>query len=42
MGVGCVVLGKVDLNLEGKGEEARLCVVRSAGVGMGRLGRWEV
>lgn len=40
MGVGCVVLGKVDL--EGKGEEERLCVVRSAGVGMGRLGRWEV
>jgi ribonuclease P/MRP protein subunit POP1 len=42
MGVGCVVLGKVDLDLKGKGEEDRLCVVRSAGVGMGRLGRWEV
>jgi ribonuclease P/MRP protein subunit POP1 len=40
MGVGCVVLGKVDLQAEG--EEGRLCVVRSAGVGMGRLGRWEI
>jgi len=43
MGVGCVVLGKVRLDLEGKGsEEERLCVVRSAGVGMARLGRWEI
>ena len=40
MGVGCVVLGKVDL--ESKGEDARLCIVRNAGVGMARLGRWEV
>jgi ribonuclease P/MRP protein subunit POP1 len=40
MGVGCVVLGKVDL--EANGEEERLCIVRSAGVGMARLGRWEV
>ena len=40
MGVGCVVLGKVDL--EAKGEEERLCIVRSAGVGMARLGRWEL
>ena len=40
MGVGCVVLGKVDLEV--KGEEDRLCIVRSAGVGMARLGRWEV
>lgn len=40
MGVGCVLLAKVDL--EGGEEEKRLCVVRSAGMGVARLGRWEV
>lgn len=39
VGAGCLVLGKVDLQ---GGEEGRLCVVRGAGVGVGRLGRWEV
>lgn len=44
MGVGCVVLGKVEgeLNLEKGGEEARLCIVRSAGAGVARLAKWEV
>ena len=40
MGVGCVMLGKVDL--EKGDEESRLCIVRSAGLGVARLGRWEV
>lgn len=38
-GVGCLVLGKV---LEGKGRERALCIVREAGQGIGRLGRWEI
>ncbi|KAH9819763.1 Ribonucleases P/MRP protein subunit pop1 [Teratosphaeria destructans] len=38
-GVGCLVLGKV---VEAwSEEEGRLCVVRNAGNGVGRLGRWE-
>lgn len=42
-GVGCLVLARVDLDAaKGDGEEGRLCVVRGAGVGVGRLGRWEV
>lgn len=40
MGVGCIMLSKVDL--EKGGEEARLCIVRSAGLGIARLGKWEV
>ncbi|KAI9876884.1 MAG: hypothetical protein M1830_005388 [Pleopsidium flavum] len=38
-GMGCLVLGKV---LEGRGRERALCVVREAGVALGRLGRWEI
>jgi len=38
-GIGSLVLGKV---LEGKGREKGLCVVREAGQGIGRLGRWEI
>ena len=43
MGVGCLLLSKVGEVGEGlEGEEARLCVVRSAGLGLARLARWEV
>jgi ribonuclease P/MRP protein subunit POP1 len=43
MGVGCVVLRMVEGGLEsGDLEEGRLCVVRSSGLGVARLGRWEV
>lgn len=42
MGVGCLSLLMVKERMEKGGEEARLCVVRSAGLGVGRLGRWEV
>ena len=38
-GMGCVVLGKV---MEGKGRDRALCIVREAGQGIGRLGRWEI
>lgn len=38
-GMGCLVLGKV---MEGKGRERALCIVRDAGQGIGRLGRWEI
>lgn len=41
MGVGCLLVGKVDLEKIGE-EEGRLCVVRNSGVGVGRLGVWEV
>ncbi|KAM0722777.1 hypothetical protein Q7P37_002219 [Cladosporium fusiforme] len=38
--VGCLVSGRVEVGSEG--EEARLCIVRDAGLGVGRLARWEV
>ncbi|KAH0538088.1 hypothetical protein FGG08_005300 [Glutinoglossum americanum] len=38
IGVGCLAFGKVG----GGGEGKRLCIVREAGGGVGRLGRWEV
>ncbi|KAF2773703.1 POPLD-domain-containing protein [Teratosphaeria nubilosa] len=39
-GVGCLVSGRV---VEGwREKEGRLCVIRNAGNGVGRLGRWEV
>ena len=38
-GIGCLVLGRV---LEGKVRERALCIVREAGQGIGRLGRWEI
>jgi ribonuclease P/MRP protein subunit POP1 len=40
MGVGCLLVSK--LGEVGEGEEARLCIVRSAGLGLARLARWEV
>jgi ribonuclease P/MRP protein subunit POP1 len=41
MGVGCLLLSKLG-EVMGEGEEARLCIVRSAGLGLARLARWEV
>lgn len=38
-GIGCIALARV---VGGTGREARLCVVREAGVAVGRLARWEV
>ena len=40
MGVGSLLVSK--LGEVGEGEEARLCIVRSAGLGLARLARWEV
>jgi ribonuclease P/MRP protein subunit POP1 len=40
MGVGCLLVSK--LGEVGEGEEARLCIFRSAGLGLARLARWEV
>ncbi|KAI9863112.1 MAG: hypothetical protein M1813_003932 [Trichoglossum hirsutum] len=40
IGIGCVALGKVCG--EGRAEGRRLCIVRDAGQGLGRLGRWDV
>ena len=42
MGVGCLLVGRIGEVREGEGEEARLCIVRSAGLGLARLARWEV
>lgn len=38
-GIGCIALARV---VGQTGREARLCVVREAGVAVGRLARWEV
>jgi len=38
-GIGCLIVGKV---MEGKGRERALCILREAGQGIGRLGRWEI
>ena len=40
-GVGCIAVAKV-VGEMGRGREARFCVVREAGMGLGRLGRWEI
>ena len=40
MGVGSLLVSK--LGNVGESEEARLCIVRSAGLGLARLARWEV
>lgn len=40
MGVGCLLVSKLGEVIEG--EEARLCIVRSAGLGLARLARWEI
>jgi hypothetical protein len=42
MGVGCLLVSKLGEVGDGEGEEARLCIVRSAGLGLARLARWEV
>lgn len=43
--VGCLVAGRVEGGLvgeKGEVEGGRLCIVRDAGMGVGRLARWEV
>jgi ribonuclease P/MRP protein subunit POP1 len=41
MGVGSLLVSKLG-EVGEEGEEARLCIVRSAGLGLARLARWEV
>lgn len=38
--IGCVALARV-VQDEGGKEERRMCIVREAGQGLGRLARWE-
>jgi ribonuclease P/MRP protein subunit POP1 len=41
-GTGSLLLGKVSEEARRGGEEARLCIVRNAGMDVGRLARWEI
>ena len=41
VGIGCLDVGKVGKGKGREGREGRLCVVREAGMGVGRLARWE-
>ena len=40
-GIGNIALSKVKLELEG-GKRGALCIVREAGMGLGRIARWEI
>ena len=40
-GIGNIALSKVKLELEG-GKRGALCIVREAGMGLGRIARWEM
>lgn len=41
-GIGSLLLGKAVEGPSGASEEARLCIVRNAGMDVGRLARWEI